>query len=33
MEKGSVLEFDTPEVLLQDTKSVFYNMAKEARLV
>ena len=30
---GEIVEFDTPENLLQDEKSVFYGMAKDAGLV
>lgn len=30
LEKGEIVEFDTPENLLQDSKSIFHGMAKEA---
>nr|CAD7198501.1 unnamed protein product [Timema douglasi] len=33
LDKGEVIEFDTPEALLQDRNSVFYGMAKDAGLV
>jgi ABC-type multidrug transport system fused ATPase/permease subunit len=33
LEKGSILEFDTPQTLLADKESSFYSMSKEAGLV
>ena len=33
LDAGKIKEFDTPEVLLQDKKSVFHGMAKDAGLV
>nr|CAD7588456.1 unnamed protein product [Timema genevievae] len=33
LDKGLVIEFNTPEALLQDKTSVFYSMAKDAGLV
>jgi len=33
LQGGEVKEFDTPQSLLADTNSVFYSMAKDARLV
>lgn len=30
---GKIIEFDTPETLLQNRKSVFFGMAKDAGLV
>nr|CAD7441508.1 unnamed protein product [Timema bartmani] len=33
LDKGLVMEFNTPEALLQDKTSVFYSMAKDAGLV
>nr|CAD7396332.1 unnamed protein product [Timema cristinae] len=33
LDKGRVVEFNSPEVLLQDNRSVFYGMAKDAGLV
>ncbi len=30
MDKGEIVEFDTPQNLLQDSKSIFNGMAKEA---
>ncbi|ORZ17222.1 multi drug resistance-associated protein MRP [Absidia repens] len=33
LEKGSILEFDTPQALLADKESSFYSMSKEAGLV
>ena len=32
-DEGEVKEFDTPTKLLQDTKTIFYGMAKDAGLV
>ena len=33
LDKGQVKEFDSPDVLLKDKKSIFYGMAKDAGLV
>ena len=33
LDKGQVKEFDSPDVLLNDKKSIFYGMAKDAGLV
>ncbi|KAI8342382.1 multi drug resistance-associated protein MRP [Chlamydoabsidia padenii] len=33
LDKGSILEFDTPQALLADKESSFYSMSKEAGLV
>jgi ABC-type multidrug transport system fused ATPase/permease subunit len=33
MDKGEIVEFDSPKVLLENTESVFYSMAKESGLV
>ena len=33
MDKGMVVEFDSPNSLLSDTNSIFYSMSKEANLV
>ena len=33
LDAGKIKEFDTPETLLQDKKSVFHGMAKDAGLV
>lgn len=33
LDKGQIIEFDTPNNLLQNKKSVFYGMAKDAGLV
>ncbi|CAG7727247.1 unnamed protein product [Allacma fusca] len=33
LDNGEIQEFDSPAVLLQDSTSVFYNMAKDAGLV
>ena len=33
LDKGQVKEFDSPDVLLKDKKSMFYGMAKDAGLV
>lgn len=32
LDKGKVKEFDAPNVLLQNSESVFYSMAKDAGL-
>lgn len=33
MDKGTIIEFDSPANLLKDTKSIFYSMAREANLI
>lgn len=33
LDKGHVIEFDVPSVLLQNKNSVFYSMAKDAGLI
>ncbi|KAL5010770.1 hypothetical protein ScPMuIL_013075 [Solemya velum] len=33
LDQGTIKEFDTPETLLKDTKSLFYKMAEDANLV
>ncbi|XP_015783925.1 multidrug resistance-associated protein 1 [Tetranychus urticae] len=33
MDKGQIIEYDSPKNLLADTKTVFYSMAKDAKLV
>ena len=33
LSNGEVKEFDSPQTLLQDPNSMFYNMAKDAGLV
>nr|CAD7580405.1 unnamed protein product [Timema californicum] len=33
LDKGRVVEFNSPEVLLQDNRSIFHSMAKDAGLV
>jgi len=33
LDKGEVVEFDSPPNLLRDKKSIFYGMAKDAGLV
>lgn len=33
MDKGKIVEFDSPENLLKDSKSIFHSMAKEANLI
>lgn len=33
LDKGKIIEFDTPEILLSDIESSFYSMAKDAGLV
>uniref|UniRef100_T1K6F1 ABC-type glutathione-S-conjugate transporter n=2 Tax=Tetranychus urticae TaxID=32264 RepID=T1K6F1_TETUR len=33
MDKGTIVEFDSPANLLKDTKSIFYSMAREANLI
>lgn len=33
LDKGQIVEFDTPENLLKNTKSIFFGMAKDAGLV
>lgn len=33
MKNGAVAEFDDPKVLAEDTKSDFYAMAKEAKII
>lgn len=33
MDKGTIVEFDSPADLLKDTKSIFHSMAKEANLI
>jgi len=33
MDKGEIIEFDSPKVLLENTESVFYSMAKESGLI
>lgn len=33
MDKGKIVEFDSPSALLKDTNSIFYSMAKDANLV
>lgn len=32
LDKGKVVEFDTPEALLKNTNSIFYSLSKEAGL-
>jgi len=32
MDRGQIVEFDTPRNLLQDTTSMFYAMARDADL-
>ncbi len=33
LDRGSIVEFDSPDTLLADSNSVFYGMAKDANLV
>lgn len=33
MDKGLIVEFDSPQTLLQNKSGVFYSMAKDANLV
>ena len=33
LDKGEIAEFDTPEKLMQDKKSIFHSMAKDANLM
>lgn len=33
MDKGLIVEFDSPQKLLDDKSGVFYSMAKDANLV
>ena len=33
LNKGEIQEFDSPSVLLQDTSSEFYSMAKDANIL
>lgn len=33
LDKGKLAEFDTPKNLLENKKSIFYSMAKDAGLV
>lgn len=33
LDKGNLAEFDSPEKLLENKKSIFYGMAKDAGLV
>ena len=33
MDRGNIVEFDTPDNLLRDKQSVFHSMAREAGLV
>ena len=33
LDKGRIVEFDSPESLLRDERSVFYGMAKDAQIV
>jgi ABC-type multidrug transport system fused ATPase/permease subunit len=33
LDKGKIVEFDTPQVLLQNKSGLFYSMAKDAELI
>ena len=33
LDKGKIVEFDTPQVLLQNKSGLFYAMAKDAELI
>jgi len=33
LDKGTIVEFDSPKVLLSDQKSVFYSMAVSAGII
>ena len=33
LDKGEIVEFDTPESLLQDKRTIFYSMASSAKIV
>ena len=33
LDKGEIIEYDSPDVLLKDKRSIFYGMAKDAGLV
>lgn len=33
MEKGKIMEFDEPKKLIENEKSIFYGMIKDANLV
>lgn len=33
LDKGLIIEYDSPEVLLRNSSSAFYSMAKDAGLV
>ena len=33
LEKGEIIEFDNPNVLLNDKSTIFYSMAQSANLV
>jgi ATP-binding cassette subfamily C (CFTR/MRP) protein 1 len=33
LDKGKIIEYDNPDTLLQQKKSAFYSMAKDANLV
>ena len=33
LDKGEIVEFDTPESLLKDNRTIFYSMASSANLV
>jgi len=33
LDKGKVMEFDTPSTLLKDQESIFYSLAKESDLI
>ena len=33
LDKGNIVEFDTPKQLISNKNSIFYSMAKDANLV